>query len=132
VFSLRKLSDHAMVELKLEPRSEAPKAEQAIPKFLFETSAYQKQIEILRAACELDSMTASEQWECAKRQMVLAAETTRNILLQTSIGDNTDDSLDAQAMAQRAVARAVWRQDRRLAGRLVANAATGQQRPSRP
>eukprot|EP00959_Pyramimonas_sp_CCMP1952_P378509 7929069-Pyramimonas_sp.AAC.1 len=67
--SLWKLSDHAMVELKLEPRTEAPKAEQAIPKFLFETTAFQKQIEILLAACELDSMTASEQWGCAKRQM---------------------------------------------------------------
>eukprot|EP00959_Pyramimonas_sp_CCMP1952_P329396 6896309-Pyramimonas_sp.AAC.1 len=30
-------------------------------------------------------------------------------------------------MAQRAVARAVWRQGRRLAGRLIANATAGEQ-----
>ena len=52
--------------------------------------------------------------------MALAAETTRNILLQTPIGDNGDDDLEAKCMSLRAIAR-----DMRLATRLEANTSAG-------
>eukprot|EP00959_Pyramimonas_sp_CCMP1952_P102827 2150504-Pyramimonas_sp.AAC.1 len=60
--ALWKVSDHAMVELKIEPRLESPKAHQNIPAFIFGTDGYKEQLTTCLGACDLDSMSDRESW----------------------------------------------------------------------
>ncbi|CAK0886579.1 unnamed protein product, partial [Prorocentrum cordatum] len=121
----RAVSDHAIIELKIEPRKETDKNNQSIPSFIFSTKDYKEQLATCLDACDIDQLSPTEQWECVKRQMILAAEGARNAVMRTPIGDNSSNDIEARCMAMRAIARAVWRQDRRLATRLLERAAAG-------
>ncbi|CAK0793709.1 unnamed protein product, partial [Prorocentrum cordatum] len=104
---------------------ETDKSNQSIPSFIFNTKEYKEQLATCLDACDIDQMSPTEQWECVKRQMILAAEGARNVMMRTPIGDNSNNDIEARCMALRAIARAVWRQDRRLAKRLLERTAAG-------
>ena len=59
-----------------------------------------------------------EQWALTKQQMIVAAELARNELQAKGAARDSEIGAKATLLTCNSVARAIWRQDRRLAQRL--------------
>ena len=115
----KNLSDHAVLKLRMQTRKGTPKNERKIPAFIFRSPEYKKILANCLDGCRIEFKPIYEQWQIVKDMMTLAAELARNELQAKVLVTDNDNSRQARLLTLNSVARAVWRQDARLALRLI-------------
>ncbi|CAK0854640.1 unnamed protein product [Prorocentrum cordatum] len=114
------ISDHAPLVLQITAARHAPRDEQPIPTHLFSHKKYPEAYSLMLAHCSLEGETAEGRWRAAKQCMKLAARRVRDEQLRTNFSLLVKDSTaETSYMGFKSAARAVWRQDAVLAGRLL-------------
>ncbi|CAK0871782.1 unnamed protein product, partial [Prorocentrum cordatum] len=114
------ISDHAPLVLQITAARHVPRDEQPIPTHLFNHKKYPEAYSLMLAHCSLEGETAEGRWRAAKQCMKLAARRVRDEQLRTNFSLRVEDSTaETSYMGFKSAARAVWRQDAVLAGRLL-------------
>ena len=112
------LSDHAIIQLTIRPRQAAAAMERAIPANVFASPRFAKHVKAFLDVTSLDALGIEGRWRAIKVMMIEAARLARNELQSLPIGDGSEEGADGRRISARAVARAIWRQDRALAQKL--------------
>ncbi|CAK0895035.1 unnamed protein product, partial [Prorocentrum cordatum] len=114
------ISDHAPLVLQITAARHVPRDEQPIPTHLFNHKKYPETYALMLDHCALAGETAEGRWRAAKQCMKLAARRVRDEQLRTNFSLRVKDStVETSYMGFKSAARAVWRQDAVLAGRLL-------------
>ncbi|CAK0871390.1 unnamed protein product, partial [Prorocentrum cordatum] len=114
------ISDHAPLVLQITAARHVPRDEQPIPTHLFNHRKYPEACSLMLDRCALEGETAEGRWRAAKQCMKLAARRVRDEQLRTNFSLLVKDStVETSCMGFKSAARAVWRQDAVLAGRLL-------------
>ncbi|CAK0878916.1 unnamed protein product, partial [Prorocentrum cordatum] len=114
------ISDHAPLVLQITAARQVPRDEQPIPTHLFNHRKYPETYTLMLDHCSLAGETAEGRWRAAKQCMKLAARRVRDDQLRTNFSLRVKDSMvETSYMGFKSAARAVWRQDAALAGRLL-------------
>ncbi|CAK0879237.1 unnamed protein product, partial [Prorocentrum cordatum] len=113
------LGDHAILKLRMKTRQATPKGERKIPGFIFKSPEYKRILANCLDGCRIEFKPVFEQWRDIKAMMTLAAELARNELQSKALVVDSDSGRHARLLTLNSVARAVWRQDARLARRLM-------------
>ncbi|CAK0888874.1 unnamed protein product [Prorocentrum cordatum] len=114
------ISDHAPLVLQITAARRVPRDEQPIPTHLFNHRKYPEAYSLMLDHCALEGETAEGRWRAAKQCMKLAARRVRDEQLRTNFSLLVKDStVETSYMGFKSAARAVWRQDAVLAGRLL-------------
>ncbi|CAK0837751.1 unnamed protein product, partial [Prorocentrum cordatum] len=114
------ISDHAPLVLQITAARHVPRDEQPIPTHLFNHRKYPETYTLMLDHCALAGETAEGRWRAAKQCMKLAARRVRDEQLRTNFSLRVKDStVETSCVGFKSAARAVWRQDAVLAGRLL-------------
>ncbi len=107
------ISDHTPITLPISARDRLDRDAQPIPPHVFKLPGFASWLSTLTDMADLQSLSVLLRLRRFKELMLEAARLTRNdALLKGKV---------IQVMVARSIARAVWRQDARLAARLVAH-----------
>ncbi|CAK0827227.1 unnamed protein product, partial [Prorocentrum cordatum] len=114
------ISDHAPLVLQITAARHVPRDEQPVPTHLFNHRKYPETYTLMLDHCPLAGETAEGRWRAAKQRMKLAARRVRDDQLRTNFSLHVKDYMvETSYMGFKSAARAVWRQDAVLAGRLL-------------
>ena len=114
------ISDHAPLVLQITAARSAPRDEQPVPSHIFNHKKYPETFTLMMDHCNLKNETAEGRWRATKLCMKLAAARVRDEQLRTNFSLNgKDHSTETSYMGFKSAARAIWRQDDVLAGRLL-------------
>ena len=111
------LSDHAIIEVKLQVKCPMQQKDQRIPAFIFKHPRFKRRVEQHVQQTSWEYLSVTRAWQTCKSIMVNAAQETRNELIQLPIGDASEGAEDARRLTMRSIARCVWLQDARLASK---------------
>eukprot|EP00959_Pyramimonas_sp_CCMP1952_P184844 3865042-Pyramimonas_sp.AAC.1 len=106
----RKISDHSAVAVTWRARGPPPKGKRPIPEMLFETAEFKRFMRLAVQLVPIDDLEAWQKHIYFKKLMIAGARFARNSIIL-----RRPSSSLAKYMIVRSAARAVFRQDVRLA-----------------
>ncbi|CAK0907827.1 unnamed protein product, partial [Prorocentrum cordatum] len=110
-----RLSDHVVVRLSLGFQTGLPNADRSLPAFIFKNPLFGAKLGQLLELSHLDHLPVVQRWQCHKQLMRLAAQFVRDHSQRLPGDDRSPLAKQGRLVTLRAIARACWRQDARVA-----------------
>ncbi|CAK0845876.1 unnamed protein product, partial [Prorocentrum cordatum] len=122
-----RLSDHALVVLRLRETTVKPLGERAMPSLIFKMPRYRHHNETFYNLSSIQHMGVEGRWRATKILMREAARLTRDEAQQCRKDDISDFARQGRLITARAISRAVWQNNTPTAELLIATTTLGKE-----